>query len=269
MRTRFVTVLALALLVVGGVVALHTPQPRPAEALSGDVELASITDVNGDCSQLRVSINITDRTADADDDGFFDYYYAAVYSGPDVHATRKLRAPFGSATTIEDITIDEVFYDDMTFRPLRVAVFDVVVPGVLPLSVLEPPQLAVVGEITLDPATLFTSCQALDFFTIDDNRVNTLTDEPWQTAAVYCRSDGGFDVYRVKDGVNGFLAIRVTADEINAVGVQAENAVIDAAADGDTVAYRLSTGEFQVNASTATDFLGYVVRWDGCPSLEE
>jgi hypothetical protein len=78
-----------------------------------------------------------------------------------------------------------------------------------------------------------------------------VNDEAWRTAAIYCQPDSVFDVYGITDGV-GWLAFRITQEEIDAVGIPSENTLLKQTADGTIRLYRLDTGEFQVNAP----------RWD-------
>jgi hypothetical protein len=95
-------------------------------------------------------------------------------------------------------------------------------------------------------------------------------EEPWQTAAVYCRADGSIDVYGITDSV-GWLAFRTTPAEIDALRVQDENTLIEQSNDGRIRLYRLKTGEFQVNSPIVDDVRGYlpngyVFKWEGgCP----
>jgi hypothetical protein len=66
-----------------------------------------------------------------------------------------------------------------------------------------------------------------------------------------------------------WLAFCTTPFEIDAVGVPAQNSLIDHSDDGKIRLYRLSTGEFQVNAP-CWDRLrgnlpdGYIVLFGGC-----
>jgi hypothetical protein len=104
--------------------------------------------------------------------------------------------------------------------------------------------------------------------THSDGRLNSICEEPYQTAAIYCRADGSIDVYGITDG-EGWLAFRTTQAEIDAVGVPAQNNLIERSDDGKIRLYRLSTGEFQVNApmwdvvrGNLPD--GYVFQFGGC-----
>lgn len=102
-----------------------------------------------------------------------------------------------------------------------------------------------------------------------DSRVNSICDEPWQTAAVYCSADGSIDVYGITDSI-GWLAFRATLSEIDAIGIPDENAIIAQTANGRFRLYRLSSGEFQINAPMRDAMRGnlpngYSFRFDGCP----
>jgi len=80
-----------------------------------------------------------------------------------------------------------------------------------------------------------------------DNRVNR---EPWQSAAIYCRG-GEVEVYGINGEGVGFQSLYATAEEIAAVGVPDVNTLIKtgASAYGPPIRlYRLTTGEFQINA---------------------
>ena len=112
------------------------------------------------------------------------------------------------------------------------------------------------------------STSGLDNCALFDGRLNRVCEEPWQTAAVYCRADGAIDVYGITNG-EGWLAFRATQAEVDSLGIPNQNGLIDRSADGKIRLYRLTTGEFQVNAplwDTVKGYLpnGYVFRWNGC-----
>lgn len=101
-----------------------------------------------------------------------------------------------------------------------------------------------------------------------DGRLNPVCAEPWQTAAIYCLSNGAIEVYGITDSV-GWLAFRTTQSEIDAVGVPAQNSLIERSSDGKIRLYRLSTGEFQVNSPIYDRIRGnlpdgYVFIFEGC-----
>ncbi len=103
----------------------------------------------------------------------------------------------------------------------------------------------------------------------NDGRLNSICEEPWQTAAIYCRADGTIDVYGITDS-EGWLAFRTTQSVIDAVGVPTQNSLIERSSDGKIRLYRLATGEFQVNAPRWDQMRGnlpdgYVFRFNGCP----
>jgi len=80
--------------------------------------------------------------------------------------------------------------------------------------------------------------------------------------AVFCQSDG-IDIYEIdRETGEGSLLIRLSNEEIDAVGVPVGGNVTLAQV-GDVIVSRLTTGEFQVNA-TAFDGQPYVIIWDAC-----
>jgi hypothetical protein len=83
--------------------------------------------------------------------------------------------------------------------------------------------------------------------------------------AIYCRADGAIDVYFISQSSSrGRFLFRVTAARIAEVGVPTErNALLGFV--GSVMLHRLTTGEFQVNA-TNFDGTPYAVVWNGCPS---
>lgn len=101
-----------------------------------------------------------------------------------------------------------------------------------------------------------------------DGRVNSICNDPAQTAAIYCNADGSIDVYGITENA-GWLAFRVTQSEIDAVGIPTENTRIAASEDSTIRLYRLSTGELQVNAPYWDSVHGnlpngYTFIWQGC-----
>jgi hypothetical protein len=80
--------------------------------------------------------------------------------------------------------------------------------------------------------------------------------------AIYCR-DYGIDVYRIHPDSTGTLAFTATNAEIERVGdTPAEHTLIDSA--GNIRLYRLTTGEFQVNAGPDAEGKEYVLTWAEC-----
>jgi hypothetical protein len=99
-----------------------------------------------------------------------------------------------------------------------------------------------------------------DSYVRPDARLNL---DPAAPVIIYCQ-DYGIDVYAPQPGGPYGLALQVLNAEIDAWGVPAENALLDATADGRVRLYRLSTGEFQVNAYHGDE--EYIAIWVGCPA---
>lgn len=96
----------------------------------------------------------------------------------------------------------------------------------------------------------------------DDGRMNNIIVDPEQTVAVYCRSNG-IEIIRPV-GNQPVTVLFASVQEIAAVGVPYTNTLIKLGYDVNL--YRLSSGEFQVNAPG----LGgkqYVFIWSGCPGF--
>lgn len=99
-----------------------------------------------------------------------------------------------------------------------------------------------------------------DLGTALDNRVNAEEGAP---VAVYCQI-GGIEVYDLRQGRVGRLAVSITDQELAEVPlVPAENMII--AAQGDILLSRISTGEYQVNVGPDAGGNVYVYIWDTCP----
>jgi hypothetical protein len=119
----------------------------------------------------------------------------------------------------------------------------------------------VVGSISPPAAPGAVSCAS-------DARSNSACEAPWQTVAIYCQYNAT-DFYQIEDG-QGYLALRVTSDEINAFGVPAEGAspadmLIAQSEDGAVRLYKLPNGNLQMNGPSADNSENdYVVIWDGC-----
>jgi hypothetical protein len=100
-----------------------------------------------------------------------------------------------------------------------------------------------------------------------DGRVNnSVIRDAIPPVAVYCQPDGAIHVYfivREVDGAYGVFLFRITAQRIATVGMPTENTVLGFL--GNVRVYRLTTGEFQLNA---VDFDGtpYIIVWDACPA---
>ncbi|GAB4315819.1 MAG: hypothetical protein Kow00117_07690 [Phototrophicales bacterium] len=97
-----------------------------------------------------------------------------------------------------------------------------------------------------------------------DNRVNNSPIYDCAApVAVYCDGDN-IDVYRINPFTSqGTLLFRATQSEIDAVGIPSVNTIIDNAED--VTLYRLTSGEFQINAFYQTEWKPYVKVWDACP----
>lgn len=96
----------------------------------------------------------------------------------------------------------------------------------------------------------------------DDGRMNNIIVDPEQTVAVYCRSNG-IEIIRPV-GNQPVTVLFASIQEIAAVGVPYTNTLIKSSFDVNL--YRLSSGEFQVNAPG----LGgkqYIFIWSGCPGF--
>lgn len=92
--------------------------------------------------------------------------------------------------------------------------------------------------------------------------VNPTEFEPWRTAAIYCLTDGSIQIFRIVNG-QGELAFTVSRSRIMEVGIPATNVLLDES--GNIRLYRLSSGNFQLNAPLGGDLNGYVKIWEGCP----
>ena len=80
--------------------------------------------------------------------------------------------------------------------------------------------------------------------------------------AVYCH-DYGIDVYGINQDSTGSLVFTATTEEIDAVGTAPdENTLIEA--HGNIRLYRLTTGEFQINAGPDAEGKEYILIWQDC-----
>ncbi len=98
-----------------------------------------------------------------------------------------------------------------------------------------------------------------------DNRMNPACRTPWETAAVYCRADGTIQIYKVDANSKGSLVLNVTPAQLAKFPLHPDQNMLIAEAGGVRL-YRLTTGEMQINASTATPGVDYVFTWNGCPT---
>lgn len=86
--------------------------------------------------------------------------------------------------------------------------------------------------------------------------------DPSRSAAIFCRIDGSIDIWQVVNG-QGTPWFTATADIISAVPSRpAQNTLV--MQGGEIRLYRLTSGEFQVNAPRDGDPNGYVFIWGGC-----
>lgn len=99
-----------------------------------------------------------------------------------------------------------------------------------------------------------------------DYEVNPTSSDPARTAAIYCKPDGSIDVWQVvnSQGVPAF-----TASPIDIAAVPSRplaNTLIKSDSQGDLGVrlYRLTSGEFQINAPRGNNPNGYVFIWNGC-----
>ncbi|MFN8371977.1 MAG: hypothetical protein U0694_03755 [Anaerolineae bacterium] len=102
--------------------------------------------------------------------------------------------------------------------------------------------------------------------TFGDGRINnSVILDGGAPVAIYCRSDGAVDVYFIsRSSQRGTFLFRVSAQRISDIGVPTEaNTLLRFV--GSVAVYRLTTGEFQVNAVNF-DGTPYAVVWNGCPA---
>jgi hypothetical protein len=263
----YIITLLFALILVGiffGIAPYqHTPQ---AQAVSTNgLSLVGANDISGDCSNVQTEIRVQNRLATTDDGAGFDYYHLVVYDGTGLphYSSSKQAAVTGFPNVINVVvSVNEVFYFPIAARPLKVVMYDTTSGSNLNLGAIE--SSPVVASTMIDPAGFAASCGALPF--IEDPRVNKVIYEPYQTAAVFCIR-GSIEVYAVDPITsNGTLVIRVTAREIDDIGIpENEHLLLGTSPDGNVRLYRLTTGYFQVNAPLNNVRDGYVVLWAGCP----
>jgi membrane peptidoglycan carboxypeptidase len=99
-----------------------------------------------------------------------------------------------------------------------------------------------------------------------DYEVNPTSSDPARTAAIYCKPDGSIDVWQVvnSQGVPAFTATPI--DIATVPSRPAANTLIKSDGQGDMGVrlYRLTSGQFQINAPRGSDPNGYVFIWNGC-----
>ncbi len=94
-----------------------------------------------------------------------------------------------------------------------------------------------------------------------DGRINQ---EQWATAAVFCVVNGNIDIYAINASGVGSLVIREDWAALEALGIPAQNELRAQSEDGSIRLYRLSSGEWQINAPADGNENGYVYRWREC-----
>lgn len=103
-------------------------------------------------------------------------------------------------------------------------------------------------------------------FVTGDDRVNQMTKDRAAPVAVYCEASG--IQVRVIDPASSRgidpPAINVMFEDIEAAGIPTEANLLLAESNGVQL-WRLTTGEFQVNATYANEAKPYIVVWTGCP----
>lgn len=163
----------------------------------------------------------------------------------------------------------------ITMRPLTITLYDVhgdpSIIGLMPPDqrVAAAKSLTALASSSFDPATVLPSCASLPIrvpgspFT--DGRRNP---EAWQSAAVYCQPGGRVDVYGINASGRGSLSLRVTKEQIDAVGIPSVNTIIASAHGplGEITLWRLTSGEFVVFAPGLPPDTGktYHYVWGGC-----
>lgn len=234
----------------------------PAQAINvTSIQAINVTDLSPDCSNIIVEL-LMSRTANFSDgmvNGVaVDFYYAVVYDGyGNPHYADDLAVVFPSSGTVTP-QVDGAFLGAFTARPARVVIYDVISGGIRPLN--EATEYPPVASVTFDPGLYAPNCLDLPF--VEDQRINSLEIEPWQTVAVYCQVNGLIDIYQINEFSEGYLVIHATRPEIDAVGVPTVNTLIESSSDGAVRLYRLSTGEYQVIAPRDHLFDGYVFIWN-------
>lgn len=99
---------------------------------------------------------------------------------------------------------------------------------------------------------------------VGDGRLNAL--HCGAPISVYCEGEG-IDVYAIDpESGDGRLLLRLSAEEIEAIGIPEGENVTLAEQDG-VLLSRLTDGKFQLNA-TYPDGKPYIITWDACPATE-
>jgi subtilisin-like proprotein convertase family protein len=100
-----------------------------------------------------------------------------------------------------------------------------------------------------------------------DGRVNNNTNakDLGAPVAIFCDAQNGITVLFTEGDRAGSLAVNVPVSTIESVGIPSGNNATLGEANGVLVS-RLTTGEFQINASYLADSKAYIVAWTGCPA---
>jgi hypothetical protein len=106
----------------------------------------------------------------------------------------------------------------------------------------------------------------LDVFEPGDARINRHAVDRAAPVAIYCQSYG-IQVYDV-DGHTGkgstLPIISLSYEEVDAMGIPTDAPLL-LAESGDVTLWRLTTGEFQVNAYYEVEWKPWAFLWDACP----
>lgn len=121
------------------------------------------------------------------------------------------------------------------------------------------------GTVTFGTAVAGAST-ALDVFNPGDPRINHHAIDRAAPVAIYCQSYG-IQVYDI-DGFTGkgsnLPIISLSYEEVSAMGVPTDAPLL-LGQSGDTTLWRLTTGEFQVNAYYEVEWKPWAFLWDACP----
>lgn len=125
---------------------------------------------------------------------------------------------------------------------------------------------AILPQFACTPETIIGGSLPTDTGVPGDYEVNPTSSDPARTAAIFCKSDGSIDIWQVvnSQGVPAFTASPI---DIAAIPSRpASNTLIKSDGQGDIGVrlYRLTSGQFQVNAPRGNDPNGYVFIWNGC-----
>jgi hypothetical protein len=239
----------------GGTLSATDPTfDRPLEGgggLSGSTTYFDSQSFSVDVSGLyTMTMTSGAFTPDTADDGFFVLYLETMsasnplgnyFNSDDAGGTGNL------PQIVEYLDADVTYVlVSTTFDPLNTGSYSVDISGP--------------GEVTLGRSSSPT--------TFTDGRINSsVILDGGAPVVLYCREDGGVDVWFVSiSSERGVFLFRVTAQRIEDIGVPTEENTLLRFV-GSVAVYRLTTGEFQVNAPNF-DGTPYVMIWNGCPATE-